>query len=128
MTAGSAPEFERVNLSAIPLDPVVAHAGQGTIRATTVVTGAQLAGGCNFIDVAELPPGTTIGAHRHTPAQEEFYLILAGRGLMRREDRTFEVGPGDLIRNPPGGLHGLSNTSDDVLRLFVFELSVGGDG
>ncbi|MGQ4619740.1 cupin domain-containing protein [Nocardia sp. R7R-8] len=102
----------------------MAHFGDGEVLAKRIVTGADLAGGCNFIDYVEIPPGVSIGDHRHTEAEEEFYLFLSGAGLMRLEDDVFEVAAGDLVRNKPNGLHGLTNNGPEIIRLFVFELAV----
>ena len=41
---------------------------------------------------------------------------------MWRDGDVFDVGAGDLIRNPPGAAHGLANTGADELRVFVFEV------
>ena len=71
-----------------------------------------------------MPPGTSIGAHTHNAKEEEFYLVLAGSGRMRKDGEWFAVNPGDFIRNPPGGSHELVNCGDTDLQLFVFELSV----
>jgi mannose-6-phosphate isomerase-like protein (cupin superfamily) len=118
--------FRKCNIFTLPLRPEVAHDGVGHIAATRIVTGEDLAGACAFIDYVELPPGTSIGDHRHGADEEEFYLVLGGTGVMRLDDETFEVTAGDLVRNRPGGLHGLVSTGPDPLRLFVFEVEVHG--
>jgi len=43
---------------------------------------------------------------------------------MWRQGETFAVRAGDLVRNPPGGEHGLENTGAAPLRLFVVELRI----
>ena len=101
-----------------------AHGGKGMIRFARLVDRAGSVAGCNFIDLAELPPGTSIGRHTHAASEEEFYLILDGIGEMTRNGEVFQVEPGDLIRNPPGGTHALRNTGAQALRIFVFELEV----
>lgn len=116
--------FDRDNLDRIELTGVQAHGGEGLIRFARVIDRSGLAGACNFIDLAELPPGTSVGVHTHTGSEEEFYLILAGAGEMTRNGEVFQVEAGDLIRNPPGGTHSLRNTGDQPLRMFVFELEV----
>ena len=118
------PAFDRCNLDLLPLTHIRAHGGEGLIRFARVVGGERLEGSCNFIDVAVLPPGTSIGSHTHEVSEEEFYLVLAGAGEMCRNGELFEVRAGDLIRNPPGGTHSLRNTGPDVLRIFVVELAV----
>jgi mannose-6-phosphate isomerase-like protein (cupin superfamily) len=112
------------NIFTLPMLAESAHGGDGLINAVRIARAGDMAGACDFIDYAEVPPGTSIGDHRHGPHEEEFYLILAGRGLLRLEDQTREVSAGDLIRNPPGGLHGLRNGGDEPLKLFVFQLAV----
>jgi mannose-6-phosphate isomerase-like protein (cupin superfamily) len=117
-------ELDRCNLREVPLAEVVAHDGDGRIHFARLAEAGALAGGCNFIDYAELPVGASIGRHRHRDDEEELYLVLDGGGQMWRNGETFEVRAGDLIRNPPGGEHGLVNTGAGPLRLFVIELRV----
>ena len=50
--------------------------------------------------------------------------MLEGTGSMWRDGVEFPVGPGDLVRNLPGGSHGLVNTGGVDLRVFVFEVKV----
>ena len=123
MEQGSGNEgFDRVNIHDAPLREVVAHEGVGTIRFCRVAEAAQTDGGCNFIDVAVVPPGSSIGRHRHAADEEEYYLVTAGTGRMWRDGEEFRVRAGDLVRNRAGGAHGLVNDGDADLTLFVFEV------
>lgn len=121
---GKDSDFDRCNIYDSDLIAHRAHGGEGLIRFRRIATSEQVSGPCNFLDFARVPPGTTIGEHTHAENEEEFYLILHGRGLMRCNQDEFEVRAGDLIRNPPGGTHSLVNTSDEDLQMFVFELRV----
>jgi mannose-6-phosphate isomerase-like protein (cupin superfamily) len=116
--------FDRCNVDQLPMEQTTAHDGEGTILFHRVADSAGLSGALNFIDVAILPPGVSIGRHTHASDEEEFYLVLQGCGQMHRDGKTFEVGPGDLIRNGPGGSHGLVNTGTGPLKIFVFEVRV----
>ncbi len=116
--------FDRANLGAVPLERVVAHGGRGHIGVHRLFGAADVDGGCNFVDTAVLPPGTSIGRHRHAPTEEEYYLVLRGSGTMYRDGEEFRVASGDLVRNGPGGEHGLENDGDEPLELFVFEVHV----
>jgi mannose-6-phosphate isomerase-like protein (cupin superfamily) len=116
--------FKRCNINELALEPVCAHGGEGLIEFCRVADSGALAGTCNFIDLAVLPPGTTIGRHRHASDEEEFYLVLAGTGHMFCDGQEFTVRAGDLVRNPPGGEHALRAVGPDPLRLFVFEVRV----
>ncbi|HKE16416.1 MAG TPA: cupin domain-containing protein [Kofleriaceae bacterium] len=115
---------DRCNLRDLALAEVQAHGGKGLIRFARIADVGDLAGPCNFVDYAEVPPGASIGRHRHGDDEEELYLVLEGAGEMWRNGEIFAVRGGDLVRNPPGGEHGLRNTGDTALRLFVFELRV----
>jgi mannose-6-phosphate isomerase-like protein (cupin superfamily) len=117
--------FDRINVLDVGLAPRTAHGGEGRIGFVRLLTGTDVASPLNFIDIAELAPGVSIGHHRHGQDEEEFYLILTGGGLMERNGERFRVHAGDLIRNPPGGAHSLVNDGDEDMRIFVFEARVG---
>ena len=65
---------------------------------------------------ARLPVGTSTIGHHHVKT-EEIYYILQGEGLMRIEQETRRVGPGDAIAIVPGAVHQLTNTGSEVLKL-----------
>ncbi len=119
----SAP-FDRCNLNELPWTDVVAHGGEGRIRFHRIADDGATRGACHFIDVAEIPPGGSIGRHTHAEHEEEFYLVLSGWGDMWRDGESFPVRAGDVIRNRPGGSHGLKNPGPEPLRIFVFEVRV----
>lgn len=100
------------------------HGGLGTILAHRVFAREAGAPGAEFIDLAVLPPGTSIGRHRHG-ADRETYVVLSGSGLMFRDGAEFRVATGDVVVNRPYGEHGLLNDSDATdLHLLVFEEAV----
>src|ERR1041384_3403822 len=106
--------FVRCNLNELSLADTRAHGGDGEIRFARIAEAAAFAGGCNFIDYAELPPNASIGRHRHRDDEEELYLVLEGSGAMWRDGEQLAVRAGDLIRNRLGGEHGLRNTGGGV--------------
>jgi len=114
--------FDRCNLDELPLERIKAHGGTGRILFHRIADRKALTGSCNFIDLAEIPPGASIGRHTHAKEEEEFYLVLQGQGQMWRNGEEFAVRAGDLIRNPPAGEHGLANSGEGPLRIFVWEL------
>jgi len=92
-----------------------AHAGLPDDRRTD---GTQVV----HIDLVVVPPGCSIGEHRHG-ADRETYVVLRGRGRMRRGDEHFAVGPGDVVVNPPFTVHGLINDTDEEVHLLVYEVA-----
>jgi mannose-6-phosphate isomerase-like protein (cupin superfamily) len=99
---------------------VVAHDGAGRIRTARVIDEARSA--FRFIDLTEIPPGSAVGVHTHAD-DEEVYVIISGRGRMMLDGDTFEVGPGDVIRNLPRGTHGLTNAGNEPLTMVVLDVA-----
>lgn len=64
-------------------------------------------------------PGGCVPLHSHE--QEEVYLIVSGRGVMRIGDDEQSVGPGDYVYIQPGSEHVLNNTSNEnMIMLFCY--------
>lgn len=112
-----------LNLNEIPLEEIEAHGGPGRIRFRRVFDADAFQGPWNFVDYAVIPPGASIGRHRHGE-NEEIYLVLRGEGLMFLDGREFRVRPGSVVLNRAGGTHGLRNDSDEPIALFVVEVAV----
>lgn len=60
---------------------------------------------------ATIPAGGATERHWHR-LSEEFYFILAGRGLMEIDGDTREVGEGDAILIPAGAWHQIRAAED----------------
>ena len=59
-------------------------------------------------------PGSEQRAHAHE-GQEQVYVIVRGRGLMRVGDEEQPVEAGTMILVPPQTLHSIRNVSDEPL-------------
>ncbi|MBO1334472.1 cupin domain-containing protein [Streptomyces sp. VRA16 Mangrove soil] len=117
---GAAPTGGLPNLRDLLTGKAHDHGGEGTIRAYRAFSRAPEGRGAAFVDLAVLPPGTSIGRHRHG-ADRETYIVLNGSGLMFRDGERFRVRAGDIVVNRPYGEHGLVNDGTAELRLLVFE-------
>jgi len=96
------------------------HDGEGVVKVSTVFD--TFTTKMQFLHYTVLPPGTSIGVHKHGN-DEEFYIVLEGAGEMELDGVKHPVSPGDVIMNAPLGSHGLRNVSDtDDLRILVFEV------
>lgn len=98
------------------LEPTRAHEGRGEIRFRRVWDHDVFRTNWGFIDHAVLPPGCSVGYHRHETVQE-CYLILSGSGIMRVDDEVSEVHQGDCVPNRLGGSHGIVNHTDEPVAL-----------
>jgi mannose-6-phosphate isomerase-like protein (cupin superfamily) len=109
----------------LDFESVIAHSGCRPIlfrRVAEQSTGSA----CNFIDFSIVPVGADIGLHTHSLDNEEIYVVISGRGRMRLDDDEFDVGPGHVIVNRPGGTHSLKNTGATDVQLVVLEVPVRG--
>ena len=73
----------------------------------------------NFVDVAILPPNTSVGLHTHH-ASTEIYLVMEGEGQYWYNGETLRVKPGDVLVNHCGR-HSLLNDGEHALKIFVIE-------
>ena len=112
-----------LNIGEQPLKTVVAHGGEGKILFNRLFEESDFRTSINFVDYAVLPPGASIGRHRHGD-NEEIYLVLEGQGRMELEGDVFTVEAGHVIVNKVQGTHGLKNVGDTELRLFVVEVAL----
>ena len=68
-----------------------------------------------WIDAA---PGSEQKPHAH-PSQEQAYIILEGKGLMKVGDEEAEVIAGSLVLVPPQTEHSIYNHTDALLRVLT---------
>ena len=99
------------------------HDGIGTVQATFILDGDAVKDHpVNFMHHTVLPPGTSVGVHEHT-GDDEYYLILSGKGIMTLDEKEYEVTEGDITGVYSGGKHGLRNTGDTDLHMIVTSVS-----
>lgn len=86
---------------------------------TTLLLGR--AGGSErlYSNIDRLTPGAkSCKFHSHS-LQEEFFLVLRGRGVLRLGDKTYQICEGSCFSKPAGkGIaHQFINDSDDMLEI-----------
>ena len=65
---------------------------------------------------ARLPVGGKTIPHYHIQA-EEIYMITHGSGIMTIQGESTSIKVGDAIAIPPGKIHQIENTGEEILRL-----------
>jgi len=71
------------------------------------------------VEIVRLAPGQTPYPYHSHSAQWEFYHVISGTGLVRHQDGTDPIEPGDAIIFPPGEPHQLTNNGSADLILYV---------
>jgi mannose-6-phosphate isomerase-like protein (cupin superfamily) len=68
------------------------------------------------------------GHDPQTPhAQDELYVVIAGRGRYRCNDAVSDFGPGDVLFAPAGAVHRFEDFSEDFAVWVVFYGPDGGE-
>ena len=111
-----------VRADAAALEEIRAHGGKGRIGFRRLVAGVR-GDALHFVDLALVPPGSSIGTHTHNSDEEEYYFVVEGTATMTLDGEPVRVGPGDLVHNRAGGTHSLTNDGGDPVRLLVFEVA-----
>ena len=104
------------------LVPVRSHGGSGEVGFREVWGTRDFSTNFEYLNHLLLPPGVSIGYHRHESVQEA-YVIMSGSGRVTMDDETAEVVRGDVIPNRLGGAHGIYNHGAADLELFVVGVS-----
>ena len=71
------------------------------------------------VEIQRIPPGKTAYPYHSHSAQWEFYHVISGRGVVRHQDGTTAIEPGDAFLFKPGEPHQLTNNGAEDLILYV---------
>lgn len=99
------------------------HGGSGPVELFEIWGSTDFKSDIDFIDRVIVPPGSTIGFHKHGD-NEEMYIVLEGSGVMKIEGDELVVTKGDMILNPAGGRHGLANNSMTNIDVLVVQVGI----
>ncbi|MDR3356270.1 MAG: cupin domain-containing protein [Spirochaetaceae bacterium] len=96
--------------------------GEGRVRFTHLVREGA-AGRVKLFSELRLPPGASIGWHRHD-GEAEYYVFIEGTGIVNDDGKDCAVGPGDVTVTGSGCSHSLRN--DGSIDLVLYALIVSG--
>jgi mannose-6-phosphate isomerase-like protein (cupin superfamily) len=94
------------------------HDGKGECGIRMIWGHQDFQNNWGFVAHAVVPPGASVGYHRHD-VMEEIYIIINGSGRMTVDDETEEVYEGAAIPNRLGGSHGIYNHTQEDLEMLV---------
>jgi quercetin dioxygenase-like cupin family protein len=101
--------------------------GKGTYRLKQILLQEEMLGHGRGFSIATLPPGCSIGWHRHVDEYDAYY-VLSGEALYTDEDGTKTVmKSGDMSNIGIGNCHAIENISKDA-DLQVMFLIIYGEG
>jgi mannose-6-phosphate isomerase-like protein (cupin superfamily) len=88
--------------------------GKIFLKDATKATGTE-------ISISILPPRTALPLFHSHKQNEETYIILRGSGKFQVDDKVFDISEGSVIRVAPGGVRGMTNTSDEQMAYIVIQ-------
>lgn len=95
--------------------------GHGVVTVRHLLEPAEMLGKGRLYAHNILPPGASIGVHRHVGDAEAYYF-LAGSGRYTDNDVAYAVGAGDLAFVAEGDRHGIENVGDVPLEFIALIL------
>lgn len=90
--------------------------GEGAVRIRHYVPGSAFRANVRLCAQLVLPPGSSIGLHRHE-GEDEVYIVVRGRGQLDEGQGHVRVEPGDAILTGDGESHSILNDCDEPLEL-----------
>ncbi|MDR2614542.1 MAG: cupin domain-containing protein [Candidatus Accumulibacter sp.] len=99
--------------------------GKGTVTVKHLLDPGEMFGKGRLFAELTVPPGASIGLHRHEGTVEAYYF-LEGKGRYQDNDQFYEVAAGDLTLVDDNDSHGVENTGDTPLKLIGLVLFTDG--
>jgi mannose-6-phosphate isomerase-like protein (cupin superfamily) len=100
-----------MHIQSLPDAPLNSRSGQDSYL---LLTKGQFGSRTLTITWVNCEPGGEQQMHAHK-TEEQVYVIVRGRGMMKAGDDEREVHPGSLVFIPPGTQHAIRNTGDEAL-------------
>lgn len=74
-----------------------------------------------------IPRGKSLCPYHSHSAESELYLVVSGKGRVRHQDGTTDVGPGDAFFFGPGEAHEITGADHEDLAYYVIADNPLGD-
>ena len=73
-----------------------------------------------IVAVRVLEPGQVVEPHKHEK-EEQLYIVISGKGIVKIGDEEREVGPLDVVYIPTGMEHSTKAIGDEALKYVYVE-------
>jgi mannose-6-phosphate isomerase-like protein (cupin superfamily) len=118
------PVFMHMKLDKSLLKPVPSrYGGKGTLKYRRALGPEVFRTNWGYVDHVSIPPGATLGYHRHD-LQEEIHYVISGKGRVTLNGETVEISPGDCVPVRLREAHGFENNAEQDLELMVIGIAL----
>jgi len=90
--------------------------GSGAVSIRHCFEKEEITANVRLCSLLTLPPGTSIGPHRHEN-EDEIFIVTAGMGVLDDGVAETEIQTGDAILTGKGESHAVRNTGDRDLEI-----------
>lgn len=90
--------------------------GQGTVLITHCFGKEEFAAKSRLCARMLVPPGASIGEHRHE-GEDEVYVVLRGQGILDDGKNKTRITAGDAVLTGRGESHSVQNDGTDELEI-----------
>ena len=94
------------------------HGGKGTVQYRRALPPEVFFTNWAYVDHVLLPPGASVGRHRHEGV-EEFWYVMAGQGSAAVNRETAPIRKGDAVPVLLSDIHSFENTGGEPLEFMV---------
>lgn len=117
------PVFITMRLDRKLLKPVSGmNGGQGTVQYRRVLAPEVFFSNWAYIDHLVIPPGASLGTHRHAGVEEVFY-VMNGSGRATVNEETEPIAKGDAVPVALNDGHRFENSGSEPLELMIIGIA-----
>lgn len=98
--------------------------GKGKAFICQIVTPQELHGSAKLYAKVVLPPGSSVGWHRHVRATEPYYILKGQADFIDNDRSVTKVGPGDCCLIEEGQYHSLENNYGEDVEFMALIVNV----